>query len=33
MEKATEAVSQGKVSMSHAAMQFNIPKTHPRGQG
>ena len=33
MEKATEAVSQGKVSMHHAAMQFNIPKIHPRGQG
>lgn len=33
MEKAMEAISQGKVSMRRAALQFNIPKIHPRGQG
>ena len=27
MEKATEAVSQGKVSVRRAALQFNVPKS------
>ena len=27
MEKATEAVSQGKVSVRHATLQFNVPKS------